>query len=315
MRSVPRPSPTIRALLFLAAADILVIIQFGVMTVSTPLLGLLKGPHRMTQLYLMLYGMPLGQIVNLISVFITVIVTWQRYISVCVPHKASSLSSSCRVNIQVLVITIVSTLFHLPMFFQEEMVRTESDMNLIKRPFAQTTSYSIFYSIVLVHIIRYFLPITLLVYMAHGLLRELGKRKHQDRLVDTSRQRAKLELTLSLIIVIIVFIVCQSFAPVRQILRLLFRPYSAHIQCGGSLFYFGPLDMISILVNSSANFIIFVVCARGFRNRLLLLFNKQKTANHSQIVDVDPDNNPAVQQDQQLEPLAPNGIQESSRPL
>ncbi|ELU01965.1 hypothetical protein CAPTEDRAFT_216602 [Capitella teleta] len=290
MRAVPRRSATIRALLFLAAADIFVIVQYGVMAVSVPLLGLLKMPSRTAQLALLRYAMPTGQIVNLISVFITVIVTWQRYISVCLPHKTHYLGSSFMVNSQVLFITVGSILFHLPMYFQDEYISIDGSANLVKRAFAKRASYSIFYSVVLVHLIRYFLPITLLIYMAYGLLKELGKSKPMIRIVDSSRQRAKLELTVSLIVVVIVFIICHSFAPSRQVLMLIYEPYSQAIQCGGTLFYFGPLDLISILINSSSNFLIFVVCAKGFRKRLIILCCKRKIANPNPTLDVDPEN-------------------------
>lgn len=292
MKRVPRPSATIRALLYLAIADLLVILQYGLMSVSVPMLGFLKMPRRATylQMNFLMYLMPVGQITNLISVLITVIVTWQRYISVCHPHKAHVYGSPRIINIQVLCICLFSIVFHLPMFFQDHLSPAGTDPGFIpvRNHFSRRKSYTIFYSIVLVQIIRYIIPIICLIYMSICLLQKLSDTTLKNRLPESRCQRARKEMTISLMFVVFIFIICQSFAPMRQILILVHRPYSSAIQCGGPLFYFGPFDLISIIANSSANFFIFVVCARGFREKLMSLI-RTKANNQFPIWDVDPE--------------------------
>ena len=68
---------------------------------------------------------------------------------------------------------------------------------------------------------------------------------------------------------------CQSFIPVSQILKFTLGPkaHAKALQCGEKYFYLGPWILNASIVNSSVNFIIYFVCARGFRRKLMKIFN------------------------------------------
>ena len=274
MRGDRKKSATVLALFYLAIVDLLVLMEYGLMTVSVPLLQL-QGMDLLAlklQMYYIAYLMPIGQICNLISVFLTVIVTWQRYISVCIPHKAKSYGSIGVVNIQVSCALVSSLLFHLPMFFEGHVVSDyplPGQTAIVTNSFAKTKAYTVFYSIVAWQTVTYILPIGALCYMTLGLIRALRQSTMKRQNTVSISQRAKEEMTLSLIVVVVISIICQSFAPIRRILMGVYAQYGSSIQCGGPLFYFGPFELVSILVNSSSNFVIFVLCARGFRRKLV----------------------------------------------
>ena len=287
MRADRRPTATIVALLYLAIVDSLVLLEYGFMVVSVPLLRStlnMASLARSVQLNCIEYLMPIGQMTNLMSVLITVIVTWHRFVSVCIPHKAKQYGSRKVLNIQLSCALLFSVLFHIPMFFKDTFVKDyhlPGRTAIFRSSFGSTKPYVVYCLSVSMLIVRYVLPMAALTYMTLALIRALkeGKRKRRSTASLTNHwQRANDELTLSLIVMVLIFALCQSFAPVAEILASTYNPYSLAIQCGGDLFYFGPLELISVCINSSSNFIIFVLCARGFRRKVRLLFHRGRRA-------------------------------------
>ncbi|ELT89770.1 hypothetical protein CAPTEDRAFT_197225 [Capitella teleta] len=285
MNRTTRPSATTRALLLLALTDLTVVVIYGTMAVSIPVLNAIHKAElaHTLQLHFLVYLLPFGQMASLICVFITVVVTRQRHLSVCHPHQLRTKNQIRAVYIRIAFASVFSVIFHIPMFFQD---RIDGHV-LVRRDFANSKAYTVFYAIVAVQLFRYVLPVSALIFMTTGLIRALRK---QSRTKDAALRRnsGRAGLTMSLVVVVLVFIVCQSFAPARQILMWTHRPYSEAILCGASLFYFGPLDLISLLVNSSSNFIVFVLCAKGFRRILIAMLTKRTTnGSHSTLPRAD----------------------------
>uniref|UniRef100_X2A7W7 G-protein coupled receptors family 1 profile domain-containing protein n=1 Tax=Capitella teleta TaxID=283909 RepID=X2A7W7_CAPTE len=266
MKQERKKSSTVLALMYLAASDFMVVLVYGGVNWSSPFASFTSNKKLPLQvkMYSAAYFIPLGQVFNFISVSITVIVIWQRYVSVCIPLKVKTYVSNRKVHIQVLTVSISAVLFYLPTLFIYE-IRPKS---LTRRHFAENESFSIFYEIVLTYTLSYFMPITALIFMAVGLIRTLKKLKFHSKEAQNRSETAKHEMTMSLVVIVIVFIVCQSFAPVRRVLQWLYDPYSTAQMCGQELFYFAPFEILSVLFNSSANFFIFVLCARGFRKKV-----------------------------------------------
>lgn len=270
MRHERKKSSTILALLYLALSDLLVLSVNGYATLAVPLADMVGHflLSRKLQFYSVAYMIPLGEMANLVSVFITVIVTWQRYVGVCKPHKAKTYVSTRIVHIAVSSAGLFSIIFHSPLFF---MLQIADSWKITRHSFAKHPAFTILYETGLQIIISYIIPVLSLCWMTFGLAKAL-KSNH----ASSHSQKAKRDLTLSLIIIDIVFIICQSFTAIRRILVWVYHPYVAHIKCGGKAFYFGPLEMISLMVNSSANFFIFIICAQGFRKKLVSFYCKEQ---------------------------------------
>lgn len=267
MSQEKRKTSTILALLYLAISDFFVVLFYGALTVNTPLAELFGSdilPYQM-KMFGHKYLMLIGQIFNLVSTLTTVIVIWQRYIGICWPHKARSFVSSKHVHIQVLSATIFAVAFISPQFASMDIV---DKREIIFKPFALHLAYQGFYQGVLQYSISYIVPAVSLAVMTFGLSKTLRKNK----IVSDSQsqaQRAKRELTLSLVVIVCVFTVCQSWPLARRILQIFYPDYGKLILCGGKFFFFGPIELIMIVLNSSANFFVFIICARGFRKKVL----------------------------------------------
>ncbi|ELU14814.1 hypothetical protein CAPTEDRAFT_191429 [Capitella teleta] len=261
-----RKSSTIRMLFYLAIVDSLILIVYGIIAMPTPLLKLQDlyveaSNHQVISISVLSY---VGQTLNQISVLFTLIVTWQRYVSICIPLKAKMYTSTKITNKMVAFSILFAVIFYLPNFFHNTFITDPTGkLQPIAKPFAENFIYQVIYSISLLYLFSYVGPIVGLVVMGTTLLQNI-----RDSFKKKTTMKAKEELTLSLVGVIIIFIICQSISPLRRILMWVYAPYHIALQCGNALFFFGPIYLISFLVNSAANFIIYVLFARGFRRKV-----------------------------------------------
>ncbi|ELT92032.1 hypothetical protein CAPTEDRAFT_205509 [Capitella teleta] len=261
MRKQKTKTTTILALTYLAIADFCVLVIYGSMNITSPILDFVnnRSVGFKIKLFIARCLIQPSQSFNLVSVYITVIVIWQRYVGVCLPTKAKTYVSMRIVKVQVVCVVIGAVLLYLPSFcmncFFPEM------MHFDLRSTAIHAGFTIFYDLILSYTISYIIPIVSLVTMSFGLVRGLRNMKFQG----DNKQKTKKEMTFSLVVIVIVVVICQSFAPIRRILRWKYPSYKMAIRCGGDLFYFGPIEVLFVMINSSCNFFILVVCARGFR--------------------------------------------------
>ncbi|ELU04670.1 hypothetical protein CAPTEDRAFT_198120 [Capitella teleta] len=237
-------SSTILVLFYLAMTDLLILIVYGLMVVPTPLLLLLNQVRLANQFQLVsiTYIAYVGQTINQISIFLTVIVSWQRYVSVCHPHKAKLYSHTALINRQ----------------------RFDGDK-----------VYLLLYSVILCYLTSYVIPMMALTIMTFKLIEALRNAKRKVAALSVQRKRPREELTRTLVIVVIVFMLCQSISPVRRILMWIYDPYPKAVKCGQPLFFFGPFVMLSLLMNSAANFGIYILCAKRFRAKVKKLLVRE----------------------------------------
>ncbi|ELU13083.1 hypothetical protein CAPTEDRAFT_216168 [Capitella teleta] len=270
MRKQKTKTTTMLALTYLAIADFCVLIIYGTINLSPAITDLANNADLAYNMKIIISRcvMPISQSFNLVSVYITVIVIWQRYVGVCLPTKAKTYVSMRIVNVQVVCVVIGAVLLYLPSFCASLLFPEMMHFDL--RSTATHAGFTIFYDLILSYTISYIIPIVSLVTMSFGLVRGLRNMKFQG----DNKQKTKKEMTFSLVVIVIVVVICQSFAPIRRVLRWKYPSYNMAIRCGGDLFYFGPTEIIFILINSSCNFFILVVCARGFRGKLLALVKR-----------------------------------------
>lgn len=82
----------------------------------------------------------------------------------------------------------------------------------------------------------------------------------------SEKQRQESNVTFVLIIVVLVFCVCQAPALVNQIFWNVL-PEQAR-WCGGFQFYLSPICNVLVILNSSVNFVIYLLCNTRFQQTL-----------------------------------------------
>ncbi|ELU08578.1 hypothetical protein CAPTEDRAFT_211241 [Capitella teleta] len=218
-----KTSSTIQALCLLAVGDSFVLIA----CLPVPVAGVLgmiyglKGSHSVGVLA-SVYTFEVARIFNQVSTLLTVILMWQRYVAVCLPHKAKQLCTVRMVNTVSACCSVAACLFYLPNFFLYSL-RTSSDGGLypVSHSLVHNAYFQTIHSLVLTYFVSYIIP------------------------------------------------------PTKRVLMWVYDPFTRNVACGGELQYFAFMPHIALMLNSSANFSVYILFARGFRRKLLAILTRR----------------------------------------
>lgn len=171
--------------------------------------------------YIKAYGYMFASAIHLVSCWIVVLVTLQRYIAVCHPHQAKKWANLKTVKIEVFTVCISSFLFYVPArSFQRYASWNEKKQryDAIYTKFGSSVSFKVGYMVVAYYILIYVVPLSILIFTTYKLIRSL-KQIDERKSQMTSSSGKKDEVTISLITVVVVFMVCQLTNPVSPFLR------------------------------------------------------------------------------------------------
>ena len=232
------------------------------------------------------YGFPIAMMAETCTIWLTILVTVNRYISVCRPYEASQLCSKPYARKHVSAVVLLAILYNIPRFFDFTVgpVTIEGpNCTKIVRNYADRTAlgrnkiYNIVYHNVMYFLVMYIIPLITLIMLNYKLIKALqeAKRKRQQLISGSdSHSRSEDDITLVLIVVVLVFIICQSPALITQVLEsTLARPATF---CPNFYFYYARGSDTLVVLNSSMNFIIYIFCSRKFRQIFILLVCKKK---------------------------------------
>ncbi|ELU13485.1 hypothetical protein CAPTEDRAFT_216213 [Capitella teleta] len=201
---------------------------------------------------------------NQISIFFITILVWQRYVSVCKPHDTRYWTKISVLRGMAICAVLLAICTYSPGFFKYKVIRVEGGLfQASPTSLGGNTIYYYLHTVVVMNLVSYVVPVIIISYATFRLIQDLRKRNPL-----ASSQTAKRDLTKSVVINVFLFLVLQSLRPTRYILLRLFNPYSKAIRCQGPLMYFAPFPPFATILNSSVNFIIYVLCARRFRKRV-----------------------------------------------
>lgn len=216
------------------------------------------------------------------SIYLTVLVTVNRYISVCRPYEASDLCSIYHARRHVVIVTAFSIIFNLPRFFEYRVIHVVThDNRTVPRaeltPFANNIIYQIVYANALYFLVLFLIPLVTLIILNYKLIKALRKtKKKRAQLISSSvdsQSRSEDDITLVLIVVVIVFIISQTPALITQSL-FSFLHMSKRI-CPNAFFYYERISDLMVVANASMNFIIYCFCSTKFRQILVNLLCKK----------------------------------------
>ncbi|XP_006614785.1 FMRFamide receptor [Apis dorsata] len=215
---------------------------------------------------------PLSCMAHIATVYLTLTVTLERYIAVCHPLQARSFCTYGRARLAVVIILIFSFFYNLPKFWEVEYY-TETHWKY------NVTVYCVYpadlrsnnlYVTLYVHwmyfFICYLFPFLALVIFNVAIYRRV--RKANRDLQQLSRhQRREIGLATMLLCVVIVFLICNILPLASNIHETFLNdPPLWLVQTGNLL----------VTINSSINFIIYVIFGRKFKRIFLKLFCSSK---------------------------------------
>lgn len=193
-----------------------------------------------------------------------------RYIAVCRPLKSSTFLSRRRIRTLVLVIAISSVIYNIPRFFEYEQVEECTGFNTSQTgfklsAFGDNILYRIIYANVLYFVVLHGGPLLSLAFFNYKLVQALRARQRK-RAEMRKPGRAQRDITLVLVVVICVFIVCQTPTLVDHVLWTFVDEDER--SCGHWHYYYTAVGDALAILNSSVNFVIYVLTSHRFRRRL-----------------------------------------------
>ncbi|XP_077274224.1 FMRFamide Receptor isoform X1 [Temnothorax americanus] len=220
------------------------------------------------------YLYPLSCIAQFVTVYLTLTVTLERYIAVCHPLKARSFCTYGRAQVAVLVIVTVAVIYNLPKFweievFNERHWKYNVTVYCVKPTELRSNEhYVTLYINWMYFFVYYMFPFITLVIFNTAIYRRayvgFQVRKANRDLQQLSRhQRREIGLATMLMCVVIVFLICNILPMITNAHETFVGdPPELMVQIGNLL----------VAINSSINFIIYVIFGRKFKRIFLKLF-------------------------------------------
>ncbi|XP_059093766.1 FMRFamide receptor-like isoform X2 [Tigriopus californicus] len=206
---------------------------------------------------------PLGMIAQTASVYLTVLITLERYFVVCLPLKSRSLCTYGRARRCVVVIMVCSCLYNVPRFFEYKFETFQVIMpnrHNVTLTFLQSTMlrdnslYISIYMTWLYMIFMYVVPFSFLFVLNSKIAWEIrSARKKRSQM--TIAQQAEEGLAIMLLVIVCTFMLCNAPAMVSNIMEALQFQAVKLTQVSNLL----------IVINSSVNIIVYVIFCKKFR--------------------------------------------------
>ena len=226
------------------------------------------------QLYYQLYGLAFVNLFLMVSTWLIVTMSINRYIVVVYPLHARSTLSTSRTAIVIILVYVLSGLITSPFFFHLKVGECyhpdgRSMYQLQARFKGNPALFSLYYIRWMWAIVADFIPIGILAFCNTRLIWELrratSKRRktaHGQKIRDSSH---KVTLTLVIIVLMLLFLVSPS-----EILRYI-NPYKAWGTIGQTI---ANVTNMLQAINFAFNFILYCVVSPTFRQTFKAMFSR-----------------------------------------
>ncbi|ELT94019.1 hypothetical protein CAPTEDRAFT_111217 [Capitella teleta] len=260
--------PTSLLLLSLAVADTTVLITHALMICPRAFCEFSGGCQTYMAYvfpWMTAHFWPVASTCHLASTWLVLLVTFNRFIGVCHPHKFKTWMSIRRMKIQIAAIGVTSLVYNIPRFCDDD-VRLSKDgdrFDMYRTALGSSELYKYVYNIGLYYIVIYVIPFASLIFMSVCLCQTIRLTKAK-RAQMSKTNREENDLTLSLVIVVIVYMTCQLLNPIRRVLFVVIP--STNKPCGNLIIF---ATTLGIVFNSAVNFVIYCIFSPRFRRQLL----------------------------------------------
>ncbi|CAG9818443.1 unnamed protein product [Phaedon cochleariae] len=209
---------------------------------------------------------PLATVAQTASVYLTLVVSLERFVAVCHPLRAKSLCTYGRARIYVIAIIAFSAAYNLPRLWEAAIqkewssVHNETVYCPQSTPFRDDPAYRAIYIHWLYLICMYLLPFGMLAVLNASIYRQvLRANKERQRL--SRHQKREIGLATMLLGVVVVFFICNILPLVINIIE------TFELRIRFDLIYLIHTSNLLVTINSSVNFLIYVIFGEKFKSR------------------------------------------------
>jgi len=197
------------------------------------------------------------------TVWLTVLVSGERYVAICRPLHAATVCTVSRVRLAVLLIIVVSILFNVPRYFEVQV--DDSGSVIRKSTIGNAPAFRILYTSVMYAMALFVVPLGLLIYLNVRLVLAL-RRGRSEWLHLQMPQRREQTLTAIPLTIVLVFFLCGTPSLAVNVIDSvdpdLPSRYSSYV----------TLMVVAnflVVINSASNIIIYCLVGSQFRHKLV----------------------------------------------
>lgn len=215
----------------------------------------------------------LAVIAQTCSAYMFVLITIERYFAVCHPLRVQRLFTIRRANIAQMTVFGLSVLYNLCRFWEYKMVRDEDGSVGYVRSLRAHPGYFLGYYTSMYLLVHFIIPFTIIpilnwrIAVTIKVATTIRSKLTMAQKCDNPRQR---QVTRMIIVVTAVFAGCNMMAFCLSIWEAI-SPASFRFHINGHLWHsftayvFTEISNVLIVLNSSVNFIIYLVYCRKYR--------------------------------------------------
>ena len=227
-------------------------------------------PH----LFIMLY--PWVYIFRLLDMWLTVLLTVDRYIVVCRPLHANTVCTTKRAVRDIVIIALFSVLFSIPRFFEYKLDST-NEHGFKASPLTSRRTYTVVYRIVAFFLVQYVVPLMLLVALNVLLLASLRRASVKRAIYQRQSVKSKASscssstrsVTKIVVIVVLICVLANSLALIAHLLWSLEMCWpSLQTTLASYRRYVTLYSNITVSINSASNLPIYYLCSKRFRDTI-----------------------------------------------
>ena len=210
---------------------------------------------------------PIGMIAQTGSVYLTICVTLERYVAICLPLKARYLCTFGRAKVCVAGICLLASLYNIPRFWEVTWQTTyypqlEANItNVVSTELRADPTYINVYITWLYLVVMYIVPFSCLALFNLLIYREV-RRANSARASLTRLQQKEIRLATMLMVVVVVFFVCNLLALVVNILEVL----------NMNIIALNNISNLLVTCNSSVNLVIYCIFGDKFQRIFFQIF-------------------------------------------
>ena len=262
--------PTFYSLKALASTDVLLLTSALVQQVVPMFCFLIKCTNSfcLNLGYVRVYVWPVICIAQMSSIWLTVLISAERYAAICRPLQAKSMRNLPKVRMGVICILLLSLLFNMPKFFEFQPVKETSTVTNLTWVMVGDTSlrrnpvYRYLYNTALYCLVIYAAPLSILTALNVKIVTQMRQASRVWEQLNRIQQR-ELKATAIPLCIVIVFFVCGTQSLVSFILDAVFvESTSERLQI-----YTAVVNLL-VIINSAINFLIFYLFGSKFRRLL-----------------------------------------------
>ncbi|XP_030571590.1 FMRFamide receptor [Drosophila novamexicana] len=259
----------------LARCDTMLIISsmllFGIPSIY-PYTGQFFGYYNYVYPFISPAMFPIGMIAQTASIYMTFTVTLERYVAVCHPLRARALCTYGRAKIYFIVCVCFALAYNMPRFWEVltvsyQLPNSTDVLHCVRpSPLRRNPTYINIYIHWCYLIVNYIIPFLTLAILNCLIYRQV-KRANRERQRLSRSEKREIGLATMLLCVVIVFFMLNFLPLVLNISEAFYSVIDHKVT---------KVSNLLITINSSVNFLIYIIFGEKFKRIFLLIFFKRR---------------------------------------